>query len=374
MTTLDTGPEAATTTSGPRRTWQVLAKDLRLGPRSPLMLWALVFPVVITLVVQGVFGGLFDQPPRLGIVDTGDSRLAAALTEADGLDVSFLDDADVLRDRLATHDLDAGLVLPEGFDAAVRAGERPPLQLYAAGESLASDRVVVAVTTTDLVRQVAGQPAPVHVQVTSLGQASLDFTVRALPLVVMFAVAIGGAMVPAMSLVEEKVKRTLDALLVTPVSVTDVFLAKGALGVLLATAAGMVTLALNDAFGAAPLAMLLAVAIGAVMMAEVGLMLGAWARDTNTLFTAWKSGAIVLIFPVIFYLFPDLPQWIARLGPTYWFLDPVFRLSVEDAGFADVVGHLAVAVAICLALVPLVLRTGRWMERRLGTGARPLTD
>lgn len=374
MTTLDTGPEAATTTSAPRRTWQVLAKDLRLGPRSPLMLWALVFPVVITLVVQGVFGGLFDQPPRLGVVDTGDSRLAAALTEADGLDVSFLDDADALRDRLATHDLDAGLVLPEGFDAAVRAGERPPLQLYVAGESLASDRVVVAVTTTDLVRQVAGQPAPVDVQVTSLGQASLDFTVRALPLVVMFAVAIGGAMVPAMSLVEEKVKRTLDALLVTPVSVTDVFLAKGALGVLLATAAGMVTLALNDAFGAAPLAMLLAVAIGAVMMAEVGLMLGAWARDTNTLFTAWKSGAIVLIFPVIFYLFPDLPQWIARLGPTYWFLDPVFRLSVEDAGFADVVGHLAVAVAICLALVPLVLRTGRWMERRLGTGARPLAD
>lgn len=348
------------------RAWPLLAKDLRVGPRSPLVLWALVLPFVMTVLVRGVFGSLFDAPPRLGIVDLGSSEVAVALAATDGLDVTFLDDPETLRERLGTHDLDAGLVLPAGFDAAVRAGERPVLDLRVAGDSLASDRLVVAVTTTDLVRDVAGRPAPVDVQVTSLGEEGLDLAVRSLPLLVLFAVAVGGAMIPAMSLVEEKERRTLDALLVTPLSVVEVLVAKGALGVLLATAAGLITLVLNDAFGASPWALTVTLVVGAVMLAEFGLLLGTWARDTNTLFTAWKSGAILLLFPVILYLFPDLPQWIGQLGPTYYIVDPVFRLSIEGAGLADVVGHLAIAAAICVGLVPLVGMAGRRMERRLG--------
>lgn len=350
------------------RVRDLLAKDLRLGPRSPLLVWALVLPVLMTLLIQGVFGSLLESEPRLGIVDEDDSAVAAALRSTEGIDVVDVDGEGALQQQLRDHDLDAGLVLPVGFDAAVESGAQPVLQLYVAGESLASERLVVAVTTTDLVREVAGQPAPVEVDVTTLGEADpLDFAVRSLPLLVVFTVAIGGAMVPAMSLVEEKEKHTLQALLVTPMSVTDVLVAKGILGIILATLAGTITLALNDAFGADPAALLLGIVIGAVMMAEFGLLLGCWAKDTNTLFTAWKSGAIVLIFPVIFYLFPDLPQWIAQLGPTYYFVDPVFRVAIEGASLADVAGDLLIAVVVCGALVPAVLRTGRWMERRLGT-------
>ncbi len=55
----------------PHIAWRVLLKDLRLGPRSPILLWAIVFPVVGTLMVQIVFGSLFAPQPRLGIVDEG---------------------------------------------------------------------------------------------------------------------------------------------------------------------------------------------------------------------------------------------------------------------------------------------------------------
>ena len=58
--------------------WKVLRKDLALGPRSPIVLWAFVLPVVLTLLIRGVFGGLFETEPRLGIVDQGDSQVTAA--------------------------------------------------------------------------------------------------------------------------------------------------------------------------------------------------------------------------------------------------------------------------------------------------------
>lgn len=350
--------------------WTLLRKDLALGPRSPVVLWALVLPVAVTLLVRGVFGGLFETSPRLGVVDRGDSQVAARLASLDGFTVTALDDADDLRSKVEVSDLDAGLVLPRGFDAAVRAGSRPPLDLFVGGESLASDRAVIAAAVLGAVRDLDAAEPPLEVAVVVLGEASLDVATRLIPLVVILAVAIAGAFVPAAGLLQEKESRTLDALLSSTVSIREVLAAKGAFGWLLAMATGVVTLALNGAFGAAPAALLLTVAVGAFMMAELGLILGAWARDAATMFTAWKSGGILLFLPVVFYVWPDLPQWIAKLGPTYWFLQPMFDLAVNQAGFADVWAELAVGALICVALLPAVAAMGRWLEVRLAGGSR----
>ncbi len=348
--------------------WTVLRKDLQMGPRSPLLLWAVLLPVVITVVVRGIFGSLFAPEPRLGIVDEGGSAVAEAAHDLDGIRVVDVSSEDRLRAMVRGNDLDAGLVLPRGFDAAVRAGEQPPLQLVVGGESLASNRIVLAVTTLDLVRSVAGGPSPVDVRIIALGEASLDVTTRMLPILVTIAVAIAGAMVPAASLVEEKERQTLQAVLVTPLSMSEVLLAKGVLGVVLAIVTGLMTLALNGGFGQAPVALLAGIVVGAVMMAEIGLMLGAWAKDTNTLFTAWKGGGILLFYPAIFALVPSLPDWLARIGPTYYFLHPIYRVAVEGAGLGEVWTELVIGAGICVALAPLVPLVGRWLERRLGGG------
>jgi len=347
---------------------RILAKDVRLGPRSPLFLFALAVPFLITVLVRGIFGGLFESPPRLGIVDDGGSALVAEAVELEGIDVQLFDDPDELRRRVEAGDLDAGLILPARFDEAVRAGERPPLDLFVAGGSLASDRLIVAIGTLDLVRQVAGQPPPVEVQVVGLGEEELDLVARLLPLVVIYAVAMAGAFVPGASLMEEKEKGTIGALLVTPTSMSEILAAKGLLGVMMALVTGFGVLAINVSFGAHPLALSFGVVLGAVMAAELGLLVGIWAKDTNTLFTIWKVGGILVYFPVIFPIWPELPQWIARLGPTFYFLDPIFRVATEGVGLGEVWPELAAGAAICAALVPVLAAAGRRLERAMATG------
>jgi ABC-2 type transport system permease protein len=354
------------------RVRHLLGKDLHLGPRSPLVLWALVLPVALTLLLRGVFGGLFATEPRLGIVDLGDSRLVADARSVPGVEVTVLDDVDDLRARLETNDLDAGLVLPPGFDGAVLAGHQPLLELTVGGESLASNRILLAIAALDLVRGLGGQAPPVDVEVVTIGEPGVPLDLRLFPLVVMMAVAIAGGMIPAAGLVEERQKGTLQAVLVTPTTIGEALLAKALFGWLLAVAAGIITLAINGVLGTAPAATLLAIMLGATMMVQVGLMLGAWAPDTNTLFAAWKGGGMILIFPVIFFAWPDLPTWPARLGPTYYFLRPVYAISVEGASIGDVWLDLTIALAICLALFPVVVATGRWLERRLGAGRSAL--
>ena len=96
--------------------WRILRKDLALGPRSPIFLWAVAMPFALTLILQVAFGSLFDPEPRLGIVDDGASEVTAAVTAMEGIDVALLDDEAELRSQVEANDLDAGIVLPAGFD------------------------------------------------------------------------------------------------------------------------------------------------------------------------------------------------------------------------------------------------------------------
>jgi ABC-2 type transport system permease protein len=341
---------------------RVLLKDLRLGPRSPVFLWAVVFPVVGTLVVQLVFGSLFAPKPRLGIVDEGNSAITAAAGAIEGIELSIVGSAGELERLVREHNLDAGLVLPAGFDDRVRDGSRPLLRFFVSGESLASNRLILAVTTLELIRAVEGSPPPVQVDVVSLGVPVLPLAARLTPMLVLFALLIAGVFVPAFSLVQERESGTLSALLVTPVRGTDVLAAKATLGFVLAFVMALVTLWLNDALGARPDALLVALAVGALMLAEVGLIYGTAAKDAKVLFTLIKSLNIVLFAPVVFYIFPDWPQWIAQLFPTYWIINPIFEVAVRDATLADVGQQLAIALALCTAALPVIAILGRRLQ------------
>ena len=192
-----------------RRSWQVFLRELRLSPRSPVVFFAIAMPLILTFLISAGFGSLFDSSPSLGIVDEGGSAVTAAARDLDGVDVVLVDDVDALRDLVEVHDLDAGLVLPAGFDDALAAGRRPDLQFYISGESLASNRVVLAVTTVDLVRGVSGEEPPVAVVVTPIGDEDyVPIGDRLLPFTVLYAVMVAALFVPAATLVDEREKRT----------------------------------------------------------------------------------------------------------------------------------------------------------------------
>jgi ABC-2 type transport system permease protein len=334
------------------RTLKILLKDLRLGPCSPIFLWALIYPAVITLVVQVVFGSLFESRPRMAIVDQGRSEISQRMSALKDIEVTLLQSVPELKQRVEGSDFDAGLVLKDGFDTAIRSGQKPLLEFYIGGESLASDRIVLAVTTLDVVRQVEGKLPLVEVEVNVLGAAEpLSLSIRLLPMMVLFALLIAGVFVTAFGLVDEREKKTLDAVLVTPVTLSEILAAKALLGFILAVLLAYATLLLNDAQGAQPLALCMALIIAGLMSAEFGLIYGTVAKDSRTLFTLMKTLNLFLLAPVIFYIFPDWPQWIAKIFPTYWLINPIFEIAVKNANLTDVDFELSVAIGICLLLV-----------------------
>ena len=345
---------------------RILLKDLRLGPRSPILLWAIALPIVFTFLIGAVFGDLFAPPPRLAVVDEGSSQVTLALDASPGIETTVLDDAEQMRAAVEAHDYDAGLLLPAGLDDDLAADRAVAIDFVVSGQSLASTRLVLGVTTLDELRGASGDADLVEVTVSTVGEQEwVPVDDRVLPLIVIYAVMIAGLFLPASSLVEERESRTIDAVLVTPARMSQVLLAKGVLGVLLAVLMGWVTLALNGALTGEVVGLTMFLVLGGIMMAELGLVLGSWAKDSNTLFSAVKGGGVLVIAPVLFTLFPGLPQGVARIFPTYYFLQPIYDMSVAGTGLGDHWLELAVCAAICVLMVPLVAAMGRRLEQHL---------
>jgi len=329
-----------------RRTLRIFARDIAMGPRATLAIWILLMPLIITFVVRLVFGDLIDPSPRLGVVDLGESSIPASVAKMESVQLTVLDSVQKLQEMVEANDLDAGLVLDSGFDEAVRIGEMPELRFFVGGQSLASNRIVLAVTAIDLIRGLAGEPAPVEVVTDMVGEGpTVPFQERLIPMLVLIAVAFAGIFLPAASIIDEKMHHTIDAVLLTPAKVGDFFLAKGLVGFLLAYAIGIITLLINGGFTAYVGGNLLVIGVGALMSVQVGLMLGATIGNMTTMFSVWKGGGIILFAPTVLFLFPSVPAWIAKLFPTYYFLGPLYDMTINGARLAEVAVDLAIGVA-----------------------------
>jgi ABC-2 type transport system permease protein len=192
----------------------------------------------------------------------------------------------------------------------------------------------------------------------------LDIAVRLTPLLVMYALVIAAVFLPSFSLADEREKRTLVALSVSPARLPEVILAKGVLGFIVALTMAVLTLWLNQALTGDAAAMVIALVVAAVMLIEIGLIFGIAARTVTGVFTLIKGTAWLLVGPTVFYIFPEWPQWIAKLFPTYWVINPVFEVTIDGAGLGDVWAEELVALGfIAVLAIPMVLLVSRLRER-----------
>ncbi len=341
-----------------KRVCILLGKELWQGPKNFIFVYVLVMPIIISLVFSLIFGTLFDEKPKLGMVDEGSSQLVAMAEQLTSVVTNKYSNVSEIRQAVENGAVDVGMVIPAGFDTSVMQGEETELTTYIWGESLAKNRTILGVIIANLVRELAGQETPVEIEAITLGdEVSIPWSDRLLPLVVLMAVVLGGLTLPSASVIDEKEKRTLEALVVTPASIGDIFVAKGLMGVILSLFMGMVILVLNQAFGTEPALLILVLAFGAIMAAEIGLICGALIKDITTLFAIWKAGGILLFGPAIIYMFPQIPQWIGKLFPTYYFLQPIIAISQGGSGWSDIATNVFILVGLDLILVGVVVLT-----------------
>lgn len=334
-----------------RRILALLYREAVQGPKNFIFIFTIVVPLGLSLALGLIFGTFFSGKPRLGIFDSGSSQITQFAETMPGLIVQRYTSEAELRTATARGAVDVGIVLQAGFDQRLLSDQRGSLTVYVWGESLLRDRVLIGTALADWLRALAGHEPPVVITTSVLGANSdLTWQQRLLPLLVLMTVVFGALMLPASSLVSEKQRRTLTALLVTPVTRAEIYVAKGMLGVALSTVMALLVLALNGAWSDQIGLVLLVLLLGAILSAEFGVLLGVLVKDINSLFATVKALGLLLYAPALIALFPVIPQWIAQIFPTYYMVDPVIAIVQRGATLNDIAPHLAVLVAMIVVL------------------------
>ena len=171
-------------------------------------------------------------------------------------------------------------------------------------------------------------------------------------------------MVPASLIVNEKQKRTLTALAITPATLGDILTAKGLVGVILALVMSIVILLMNQAFGAQTGLLMIVLGLGTVLAAFFGLVLGALIKDINTLFATIKGIGILLYAPVFVYMFPQIPQWIGKIFPTYYIVQPVVEISQQGGVWSDIVFEVSVLAGLIVLMIALTSLAVKKMKQQ----------
>ncbi len=91
------------------------------------------------------------------------------------------------------------------------------------------------------------------------------------------------------------------------------------------------------------------------MASMIGLLVGTFANNLNSLTAAMKILGMLLFAPVIIYLFPDIPQWIGRIFPTYYLVDPLMAISQRGEGWSDISLNIFILIGI-IVILAFILR------------------
>jgi ABC-2 type transport system permease protein len=153
---------------------------------------------------------------------------------------------------------------------------------------------------------------------------------------------------------------TARALFVTPMRTSDLFMAKGILGVVLAMAQAVLFMALVGGFSSQPLIILTALLLGSIMIVGISFLLASVTRDMMAV-TGWGMLLfIIMAIPGFGTVIPGLLSNWAKIIPSYYLTDTVNRVVNYGAGWSDV----GVNLAILAGLTAVIIYAGMAVLRR----------
>ncbi|NIM16161.1 MAG: hypothetical protein GTO45_29505 [Candidatus Aminicenantes bacterium] len=94
--------------------------------------------------------------------------------------------------------------------------------------------------------------------------------------------------------------------------------------------------------------------LGAIMASCFGLILGAFVKDMAALFTTIKGLGIFIYAPGIVSIFPGIPEWVGKLFPTYYVINPIMEIAREGGSWSMVYSDVLILIGIIALFIGIV--------------------
>ncbi len=337
----------------------LVSKDLSLFFRNRFFGIVTVLALVFYLIFYFVMPSSVDENLAIGIyAPVMQTAIEEAFQEGveEGLKVTFTETEEALKEGVIEGGFITGIVLPADLTEALISGERPVITLYFSSDIPEEAKEAAVVTIRELVLRQVGQELPVEISQQVLGPDMLGMQVpprdRMRPLLAVFLIIF--ETMGLANLISEEVERgTIQALLVTPVKVRDLFVSKGIVGISLAFGQAVLFMAIVGGLSREPLLILAAFLLGAALATAIAFLIASLGKDFMSVMAWGMLAFIILAVPAFGVMFPGAVTGWIKIIPSYYLVDTVHQVSNFGAGWTDMWNNLVILLGIDIVLVLL---------------------
>lgn len=312
-------------------------KDIVDAIRNRYLLTALLTPLAVAILFRVLLPGINNQSILTIVVhDPGSSQWLSQLSAVPQLKFVKTGSAEGVAKEVENLKAVGGLAIPANFDADVAAGKLPQLVVYINNKQglleQAMFRQLLDRQVLTLVNPFPAQLVWVDVNKEAEGPSGLSLNQILLPLLLLLSFAMTGALVVPLLLVEEKEKRTLDFLLTSPASLTDITAGKALTGLIYSLLIAAVLLAINyRMISNWPMTVLIVLA-GVLFVVAVGLVMGSLFKNTMQVNT-WASMVLFILLAPSFpsLRMPGVLDKALQLIPTHYFVEAIKLTSTGSS-------------------------------------------
>jgi ABC-2 type transport system permease protein len=329
----------------------LVRKDLKLYSRNRLFMYLTLAGLAMFIAVYFVMPNVVEDTYRIGIYGETVPPAFSRSPES-GLQMERVASEAALRQAVLDGDYIAGVVLPPDIMERFAAGEPADITLYFTPDVPPEAREAVELAMRELAFMQTGQTLAVNLTGEVLGTDTLSQPVaprdRMRPMLAVLILMME-MLALANLLGEETEQGTARALLVTPVTTTDLFIAKGITGTGLAFVQAVFFMIVVGGLGHQAGLIVFSLVLGAVFVTGIAFIVASVSRDFMSMLGWGMLAFIVATLPSFGVLFPGAVTGWVKAIPTYYLVDTVHRAVNFNAGWGDVWTNLAILAGCCAA-------------------------
>jgi hypothetical protein len=337
--------------------WQTIrtlvVKDFTLFFRNRFFAFISIAALLAYLIIYFLMPSDVDEALRIGFYAPELPPVIAELLSEDGIEVLLVDSEEELKTAVLDAEVTAGFVLPDDIMVSLAGGEKPDIQIYFPADLPQEAKDIYLLMLKELAFTMVGQPLNIEFTEEILGAdlvgQQIPLRDHMLPLIAVFILML--ETLGLASLLSNEIEGgTLQALLITPLTIRNLFVGKGITGVGMAFVQALILVAITGGLSQQPMIVLLALLLGALLATGIGFLLASTGRDLMGILAWGVLAILVLSLPALGILFPGMISNSTKVIPSFYLVDTVNR-----AINYGITTSLAIYNLVILLLIDLII-------------------
>jgi ABC-type multidrug transport system permease subunit len=341
----------------------LLKKDFTLFMSNRFYMLITFIGIIFYIAIYFLMPSQVDEELNVAMYADEVPEVFAQLSGQEGINIEYYSDEEALKQGVLDGNYQAGISLPEDIMEIWQSNGIPDIKVYYSSSTATEIKDAIVAIIEELSYIQTGQSINYNISQEVLGtdmtgdQLSLRERMRPLLAVIILLMEI----LTLASLISVEIEQgTARALFVTPMKTSDLFMAKGILGVGLALVQAILFMLLAGGFANQPVIILITLLLGSLMVVGISFLLASLARDVMAV-TSWGMLIlIILMIPGFGATMPGLLTEWTKVIPSYYLTDTVNRVANYGANWGDV----GINLAILAGITALVIYAGMATLRR----------